>query len=491
MTWIFLAVTSTLCCILAASTCLALFMNRMQQQQSSTPQQTQRKKPNFAERLERNQQQKRPAAAKPLSLDDPTKRKRSVLARIRQQQQNPSPTTPKLAVDEDAELRRRDESVRASHQLMDVSLVLDAAHEWGTPSRSNSTPARRRPDGTCAERLRLHGLCDPSLLRVPPPRTHKSRLPLVFLHFSKCAGTSIISSLEPMGATSFSLKLPAEVTATPSAAGSACGAQVSRKCCWWRERLQNLSRSGGGVPAVLAQEPANTERWLAAPEQGGGGGGGGAGSDKAAGDFRVQTAVDPGFDGARDFCPAEDFAGYLTVLRHPVARVHSHMCEIGVGFRQWQATGDPGEWHVKKQLRDNYFVRALGGPAAWDAPEGGLRADHLLAAARTLARFDAVMTVETLRQDAAAQMSRLGRAGFRLPHAFSRSRGDNLERARKQTSLQAGGAVAACEVPPDAVQLSRLLAGVAWDAMLHEFATMLAARRTPQAQLFSGRRPGP
>ena len=87
--------------------------------------------------------------------------------------------------------------------------------------------------------------------------------------------------------------------------GGACGALVSNKCCWWRARLHNLSRSGGGMPTVLTQEPANSVKWLDA-------------------EWNVQHAIDPGFDGATDFCPSDDIAGFLTVLRHPVARVHSH-----------------------------------------------------------------------------------------------------------------------------------------------------------------------
>lgn len=188
-------------------------------------------------------------------------------------------------------------------------------------------------------------------------------------------------------------------------------------------------------------------------------------------------AVDPGFDATTDLCG--DDLGYVTVLRQPMRRLHSHMCEIGVGHRMWlhpkKVAGA-----VKRQLRDNYYVRSLGGTDAWNAPEGGLGQRHLMAAARALSRFDVVMTVETLQRDARAQMGRVGLPNFTLRHVYSRSRNDNLRRASREPWLRARGAkddVAACETPPTAPELSRLVAACTWDAILYEFARTLAARR--------------
>ena len=165
-----------------------------------------------------------------------------------------------------------------------------------------------------------------------------------------------------------------------------------------------------------------------------------------------------------------------------MARVHSHMCEIGVDHRAWQQPKAVAGG-VKRQLRDNYYVRSLGGAEAWEAPEGGLGERHLLAAARALSRFDVVMTVEALQQDARAQMGRVGLPGFAPRHVYSRSRSDNLHRAAKEPWLRARGSTdsadsAACEVPPTAFELSRLVAACTWDAILYEFARTLAARRS-------------
>ena len=207
---------------------------------------------------------------------------------------------------------------------------------------------------------------------------------------------------------------------------------------------------------ILQQEPGNKVQWLGANG--------------------VARAIDPGFV-ARDFCPRD--LAYLTVLRSPVARVKSHMCEVGANFATWQQDTAVGRHasHVTTQIRDNYYVRALGGAAAWDSPEGGLGARHLLEAARTLARFDVVMTVDTLRRDAPAQMGRVGLPGFRWRRSFARSRADNLQRAAREPWLRTWG-VASCEVPPSDAQRSRLVAAIAWDSVLYEFARLLAARRT-------------
>ncbi len=199
--------------------------------------------------------------------------------------------------------------------------------------------------------------------------------------------------------------------------------------------------------------------------------------------------MDPGFDAARDLCE-EDFA-YVTVLRRPIARVHSHMCERGASFRIWQDPTVGPKRHrlaVNKQLRDNYYVRSLGGADAWDAPEGAVTAHgHLLAAARTLARFHVVMTVEGLSSDSPAQMGCVGLPGFRWQHYFSRSRGDNRERAARDgrmRSPQSRGP--SCDVPPTEAEQRLLVDGVSLDHVLYEFARVLAARRTAAAAAHGG-----
>jgi len=339
------------------------------------------------------------------------------------------------------------DDIDVENKLHDEAFV-----EWNRSMRA-SLSSRSSPNG-CSELLNRHGLCHAELFRIPPRRL-SAGAPFVFLHLSKCAGTSMLAQLEPMGWTYFTLGTPhVELSseAVPVVA-TKCGAGVSAKCCYWRERLHNYNETGRRVK-LLTQEPANEQQWVDG--------------------HRLMRAVDPGFDGLRDFC-AEDLA-YVTVLRPPIARAHSHMCEIGVSFAMWQGPAKrPGA--VSRQLRDNYYVRSFGGAAAWNAPEGSLSRHHLHAAARTLARFDVVMTVATLSTDAPIQMRRVGLADFRWRHVFSRSRTDNLERAAKEATLRTSGR-ASCEVPPNDLQLRRLVAASAWDAVLYEFARELASRRT-------------
>ena len=87
------------------------------------------------------------------------------------------------------------------------------------------------------------------------------------------------------------------------------------------------------------------------------------------------------------------------------------------------------------------------------------------------------MTVPSLARDAPVQMARVGLPGFHWQHAFSRSRADNLQRAAAGVGLRTLGRPS-CDVPPTPAQLSRLVDATAWDAILYQFAQVLAARRT-------------
>ena len=138
---------------------------------------------------------------------------------------------------------------------------------------------------------------------------------------------------------------------------------------------------------LLTQEPANERTLSKGPSS--------------------RVIMDPGFDAENDFCA--DLA-YATVLRRPVERVHSHMCERGAKFEIWQERKVGRDRHrlaVNKHLRDNYYVRSFS-RSAWDAEEGGINKQHLMEAARTLARYDVVMTVDTINRDSVAQMGRVG-----------------------------------------------------------------------------------
>ena len=355
---------------------------------------------------------------------------------------------------------------RQTHEfahLVAPGLIADATREWHPNVTSHGDSARRRSgswhhaarnakNGECTELLRRHGLCDPALLHVPQAHAHydgNNRHPFMFLHLSKCAGTSLINTIS-LGQIGLFTREERQVAAT------SCESGTSNKCCWWRERIGNMSRGTSRRLQMLVQEPANTMKWVD--------------------DRGLVVHVEPGFDFSRDFC-AKDLA-YVTVLRPPVERVHSHMCEIGATFGMWQDAADRRPGHVKKQLRDNYFVRSLGGTEAWNSPEGRLQLRHLHAAARTLARFDVVMTVGSIDSDAPIQMSRVGLPGFRWRREFERSRADNLKRATTDVHLQTRGGMPSCNKPPTAEELRRLVAACTWDAVLYEFAALLAARRT-------------
>lgn len=346
----------------------------------------------------------------------------------------------------------------AAREIINTALIADAQREWGIGhhwSGNRSFIDNATAEDGCTAVLKHYGLCDPTLLRVPsaPRIKYTKTTPFMFLHLSKCAGTSLVSSLAYMGYAAFTVRLPHNL-----ATSSPCARDVSKKCCWWRERLSNMSAREGGPPKVLEQEPANDVHWIET-----------TGSHRG-----VVDAVDPGFDAASDFC-SEQFA-YVTILRPPVERLHSHMCEIGVNNYGWQSR-TVRRGHVKTQLRDNYYVRSLGGRAAWAAPEGALNRRHLMAAARALARFDVVMTVASLERDSPVQMARVGLRGFQWPHGFSRSRSDNLQRAARESSSRTLGKPS-CQVPPTPAQLSGLVAACHFDAVLYEFARVLAARRT-------------
>ena len=78
------------------------------------------------------------------------------------------------------------------------------------------------------------------------------------------------------------------------------------------------------------------------------------------------------------------------------------------------------------------------------------------------------MTLATLGRDAGAQMHRVGLPGFKPQHAYARSRADNNMHS---------GLRPACDVPPTSSELNRLVSATWWDAILYEFASVLAARR--------------
>ena len=77
-------------------------------------------------------------------------------------------------------------------------------------------------------------------------------------------------------------------------------------------------------------------------------------------------------------------------------------------------------------------------------------------------------------------MGRVGLRGYKWPHVTDRSRSYNLGRAARKyaTHMRQPSGRASCEVPPTTAQVGRLVAMCEWDAVLFEFARVLAARRT-------------
>ena len=147
------------------------------------------------------------------------------------------------------------------------------------------------------------------------------------------------------------------------------------------------------------------------------------------------------------------------------------------GVDAWPA-GLLEQWHANGgvlRYRDVNDCAALAGGQgnAWmDHVGGGLPV-------QPLALFDAVLALEAIDEDAPAQMARVGLAGLGAwPRSFSRSRAENLQRAAHMPALRSAGGRPSCDVPPTAEQLGRLVAASAWDAVLHDFARVLARRRT-------------
>ena len=254
---------------------------------------------------------------------------------------NPDLLSPAFRAAEAREVLKRDDMARASGALVDLQLIISSVQEWQRPSNKvrAATPAPPKDSDDCTPLLRHHGLCTTELLRLPPVKPEER--PFVFVHLSKCGGTSLLSGLARQGlrAAAFERQLPR--TLPPN--GRTCH-ESSQKCCWWAERL----RRNASNFKLLQTEPANAFN----------------GQDPST--LRLVRHAEPGFEVSRDHCA---FAAYVIVLRPPVERTHSHMCEVNANLSLWQNPNprrSPFDVaSITKQLRDNYFVRALGGAEAW------------------------------------------------------------------------------------------------------------------------------
>ena len=183
-----------------------------------------------------------------------------------------------------------------------------------------------------------------------------------------------------------------------------------------------------------------------------------------------------------DMC--DDVAQYAVVLRDPIDRLISNtifeqavmhwdtdtssILEMVAPNASFRLSGDR-ENHPSEMISqgtaayDNFLVRTLAGPEVFALPAGQLTRTHLDEAKRRLARFDAVMVLERLNEQAPAQLSHfLGWNRLELPR-----------------SMAGGGADAA--QPFSDEQLAVLKRANALDAELYCFGQKLAEARSADA----------
>ena len=222
------------------------------------------------------------------------------------------------------ELANRDELARDSGALVELSLILDAAREWrGSKAESSRPPVPISSGDDCSPMLRQHGLCTAALLQPPASTADSLRTYMLLVHLSKTGGTSLLSALARHGfdSRSFAWEMP---LALPPCATA--GANCTRGC-WWAERLRSYTaavlRSGGFTScAGFGACPRSKSKVRVLELE--------AGNARQVGVVNGQLArhAEPGFDAARDGCLGVVGVAYATILRPPVARTHSHMCEV-------------------------------------------------------------------------------------------------------------------------------------------------------------------
>jgi len=288
--------------------------------------------------------------------------------------------------------------------------------------------------------LKRAGLCTDELLQVPTRRWTTAKH-FFYLHLQKCGGTSVCETLAD--------------TLGPDKVNYGEGKLSDPNCNTHPAVLLDKD-----VRGACDSEKDNCCVWRKVAEQTG---------------YRMLAAESgsyyEGFD-QKDFCPRA--FPYATMLRAPIERAHSWICEDNTDVVKFLRNPfDPAP-----AKRDNYMVRVFAD--AWGVEEGAIDETHLLKAAKALAAFDVVMTLDTAERDG-KQMAMVGLPDFKLEftskhaHDLNKDINDDHNVAYFRYSKTAKPN---CDEAPTQEQLEQLVGLNVMDALLYEFASVLAATRS-------------
>ena len=179
---------------------------------------------------------------------------------------------------------------------------------------SDAAPARPVHRGAFAA-SRLHGRLPADVHALGAPEQDRRHL----------AACSLLSALARHGfdSRSFAWEMPLALPPCAYAATTNC-----TRGCWWAERLRSytaaVNRSGGFSTSCAGGGacPRSKSKVRVLELE--------AGNARQVGVVNGQLArhAEPGFDAARDGCLGGVGVAYATILRPPVERTHSHMCEV-------------------------------------------------------------------------------------------------------------------------------------------------------------------
>lgn len=194
---------------------------------------------------------------------------------------------------------------------------------------------------------------------------------LLFVHLHKSGGTSFCATLAEAGIvdrttincnTYFDMEqAPQKAHAFPRPHFGPCdrlaavGDEHGARCCRWRH-------AGHMTAGISFCEPGH---WMG--------------------------PCNHGFDPKLDLACAG--LQYGTIVRQPLDRIYSHMCQHHASRKDVLRAVRPGAtqpklpsmWRYGPSAYDNYFVRALAGGDAWLLPAGRIGAEHLARSARSSA----------------------------------------------------------------------------------------------------------
>lgn len=294
------------------------------------------------------------------------------------------------------------------------------------------------------------------MARAPTPQ-------VFFLHLHKAGGTSFCATLAAMGILNRTVvncntyhyfhfdaaPQKALVFQTPQLEACAAAAAESHthgaRCCRWRQAA--LAANG-----IVFCEPGH---WMG--------------------------PCNRGFDSALDTC---DNFEYATIMRPPIERIYSHMCQHGTNYSTVMRALEPGrtppkrrnEWFAGTSAFDNYNVRALAGPLVWMLPAGSIDGEHLERAKKVLDRFRVVMTLDNLRKDTV----QLGMLSHR---SVSRLSTTGIVHASDYSCPVSSTTLANGFTPSERLQIEE---ANKWDLALYAYARKLAQKLTTLARRSRG-----